>query len=384
MLRRTIELGRFLRALAGTEPLREYCRLRGIPFEPGPDGEDASEAERWQAAVASLPPERRADIELEITQVQELGNRDAIGHLIDVCAGRNLPTDLVPGEAAQALWFLVHEPAIFREVYFHEEVLDGESWRHATAPPGIAVGDHASRRPAFEAELRRFYRAADGTGRFCASQSVRFADPDCIVFVGYVADRLRLLDVFDEGGARRHERIRPASPVLFAYYPGDGTVLLKCRQRARDKVLGLLRAFARSVLRAEVDERSLDARFLLDRLKEPFDPPLPEGVAAVRVRSLDLAYPPHEGRRRLRLETGAADRPSAIPELLRRHVDEESRARLQVVAAELQVTLRVRGRPKHHVIRLWPDRCTLGRTGTAEFLRSCLNAWGLIAHAPEP
>jgi hypothetical protein len=138
------------------------------------------------------------------------------------------------------------------------------------------------------------------------------------------------------------------------------------------------------VLHAEIDAASLGTRYLLDRLKDPFDPPLPERVSMARVKSLELAYPAIEGRRRLRLDTNVADSPSAIRQLLARHVDDESASRLRVVSAELQVTLRVRGRPKNHVIRLWPNRCSLSQTQTAEFLRQCLTTWGLIAHARKP
>src|SRR5687767_5040912 len=108
MLRDAFELGRFLRSVSGSEPLREYCVERGIDFESQGHG-DKSDAERWERAVSILPPEQQADIELEIRQVQELANRDSVYHLIDVCSGRGLPADLVAGEAAQALWFLVHQ-----------------------------------------------------------------------------------------------------------------------------------------------------------------------------------------------------------------------------------------------------------------------------------
>lgn len=383
MLRQTIELGHFLRSVAATDPLREYCERRGIPFEPQNE-RDAAALERWHDALASLPSVKQVDIELELFQVQELANRDSIYHLIDVCAERGLPSDLVAGEAAQALWFLVHHRDVFLEVYYNEVILERASWQNAETRPGIRVCDLASRQADFERELRRFFRVQEGTGRFIASQSHSFDDPACIAFIGFVSDRLRYVDGFTDGGEHRPQRVRPSVAVTFAYYPADGTVLLKSRHRARTKVLGLMQVFARSVLRAEIDEQSLGSRCLLDQLTQPFDPPLPEGVAMARVKTLDLAYPPSEGRRRLRLETNAADRQSAILELLGRHVDEETKAKLRVVAAELQVALRVRGRLKNYVIRLCPDRCSLSHSKTSELLRRCLKTWGLIRHAPGP
>lgn len=383
MLRRTVELERFLRSVAGTEPLVEYCERRGIPLVPRGTGWKAEMLRRWNDAVLTLSPEAQADIELEIAQVQALANRESLSRLFDVCDGRSLPSDLVPGEAAQALHFLVHHPSVFREVYFQATVMQAESWQNAAAPPGITIADPERRRAGFEAALARFFRVSEGTGRFVASQSFSLDDPACFVFIGYVSDRLRLLDAFTERGVRRYERHRPASPVIFAYYPADGAILIKCRQRAREKVLALLRAFARTVLETDVDERTLGVRFDLDRLAQPFEPTLPEGVAAVRVRALEFAYPASDGRRRLRLATNAHDRRSAIQDLLDAHVGPGARERLRVIAADLQVTLLVRGRPKNHVVRLWPGRSNLDQSAAGETLRRCLRDWGLTRHAQE-
>ena len=127
-----------------------------------------------------------------------------------------------------------------------------------------------------------------------------------------------------------------------------------------------------------LDATSLDRRFDLDRLKEPFHPPLTEGVNGARVKALELAYPASEGRRRIRLETNAADEPEAIQELLKHHFGQGSLLSCVCVSyAELQVKLALRGRTKNHVIRLWPNRSNLNQSKTAETLRRCLHSWHL-------
>src|SRR5438046_904957 len=99
MLRRTFELDRFLQAVSGTETLGEYCQARGVAFEQRSGSEwNAHEQKRWQEAIAQLSPQAQADIELELFQVSELAHREAIYHLLDVCAGRGMPSDLVAGE----------------------------------------------------------------------------------------------------------------------------------------------------------------------------------------------------------------------------------------------------------------------------------------------
>lgn len=384
MFRRTLLLDRLLGDLAGTEPMTDYCRTRGIGLAPHP-GDGADEAvRRWQSALSRLSPERQADVELELAQVNDLATRDSVYHLIDVGGGKGAPCDLIPGEAAQALWFLVHQPDVFQEVFFHEEVLEAESWQNALAPPGVPVTDVKAGQARLERGLAAFFRASEGTGRFCRSHHHHFRDPDCHVVIAYVSDRLRLLDAFSEDGEHRRERLRPASQVTFAYYPGDGALLLRTRCRSRQKVLSLLHLFCDAVLGCAFDEESLSACYDLDRLKSPFAPPLPEGVLAARVKALELAYPASEGRRRVRLETNAADSPSAIPQLLRGHVSDRDLPRLRVASAELQVVVGVRGRPRSLFVRLWPGRSSLNQTPTADLLRRCLRVWGLSRHATRP
>jgi hypothetical protein len=366
--------------LFGTVQLAEYCQARGILFERV-DGDEGASLRRWHAALETLPPEQRADIELEIAQVADLANREAICHLIDVCAGRSLPTDLAVGEAAQSLWFLLHHPGVFEEAYFHFQTRTIESWRCALTRPGIDLTDHARRRLAFEREMLACFRMFEGTGRFCASRSHRLTEPPCTVFTAYVSGHTRLVDVFTEEGEHARRPLRPATMVAFAYYEDDGAILLKSRCRAREKVLAFFQGFCRAVLGSDLDIASLNRRFDLHRLLTPFDPPLPEGVRQVRVQALELAYPVTEGRRRLRLATNVSDAPGAITELLQRHGGGElERRRLAVVQADLLVTLAVRGRAKHCLIRLWPSRCSLGSAPASDVLRRCLQSWGLSCH----
>jgi len=46
--------------------------------------------------------------------------------------------------------------------------------------------------------------------------------------------------------------VQPALPVIFVYYPLDGTVLLQTRLTAHDRLLELFQLFAQVVLGAEL------------------------------------------------------------------------------------------------------------------------------------
>jgi hypothetical protein len=373
----TLQTRQFLSSLSGTAPLLEYCEKRGIALES--QGTASGDVGRWRAALRQLPEAEQARIELELAQVAELSHPSALRLLCEAAAGREIAPDVVPGNAPLALWFFLRHADLFREVLLRYEIKDTASWRTAQGPAGLTpVGD--GRRHALAESLREFFRLRDGTGRFCAVEVCRIGDAVC--FTAFVSDRLQLLEVFTEDGAHATQTARPAFPLVFAYYPSDGRILLRARQRSRERVLELFRRFGRCALGVELDERCLTPSFRLDLLKRPCDLP-PDGpdMRAAHVRSLHLAYPQRVGRRRVKLETLSGDGRLAIQELLREHggsadlLDE-----LRVIYAEILVPLWAHGRWKSHVIRLWPEHCNLDRTPVGERLFNCLRRWG-IAYA---
>ena len=259
-------------------------------------------------------------------------------------------------------------------MFLHHQVAEAGTWRAANGPAGLRIDDLDGRADALALSLRDFFRAQEGSGRFCTMSGHHLASASC--FVGQVADRLHFVESFGEDGRPALHRLRPAVPVLFAYYPEDGSVLCKSHLRSADRVAELLTRFGESVLRAPVIERG--PAFDLERLKLPFQPlPDDEDMEMVRVKSLHLRYPQRSARRLLKLETLATDEPTAIERLLRTHVPADALSDLTVCHAELQVRLRVAGHGKNYAIRLWPDRCSLNQTLLAGRFRACLKRWGL-------
>lgn len=378
MFSRHFHPDRLLRSVYGTEPFTDYCRLRGIAFAQTPHGVPRDDVfRRWRQALGQLPPGEQTQVELELAQVNELSGSDGIAHLLEAAEGLEPPADQIPGGTPLALWFFVHEPGFFREVLLHHEVREVGAWQFAQADPGLSIDDLGGKAAALGEGLRAFFKARAGLGGFCAVDASRVGQAYC--FRAYLADRLRLLDVFTEAGERTTQRVRPALRVLFAYYPQDGAVLFKSHLRARERLLELVRHFGRSVLGAELPEACLRQPFDLDVLKKDFRPlPDAEDMELVRVKALHLRYPERSGRRQVKLETVATDGPAAIEELLRNHVNGGGALdQLRVAHAELQVRMRVGGRAKNYAIRLWPDRCSLNQTPLADRFRTCLKRWGI-------
>ncbi len=327
---------------------------------------------RWRQALARLPQQALSRIELELGQVEELAGPDANAHLVESSGGEPLPPADVPAGPALALWFLVHRPDVFREVFFHHEVRELDCWRAARAKPRLVIADLDARAARLAASVGEFFQKTEGTGQFVTAAAHRVGKT-CF-FAVRVSDRLRLLDGFTAAGEPGTQPFRPAVRLLFAYR-ADGVVQLQCRVRAADRVADLFRRFGEAALDCRVElSRSF---FDLDRLKAPFRP-LPDAadMETVRVRALHLCYPGSAGRRGIKLETVAADRSGAIERLLNRHTG-RTLARLRVSFAELQVRFRVNGRTKNYPVRLWPDRCDLDHTPLGERIRRCLARWGL-------
>src|SRR5207247_11452259 len=144
------------------------------------------------------------------------------------------------------------------------------------------------------------------------------------------------------------QSVRPALPVVFVYYPLDGTILLQTRLTARDHLLELFQLFARIVLGVELTEACMEYVFNLECLKERFDPQRDaDDMEMVRVKTLHLRYPERLGRRQLKLETLLGDEQFAIVQMLESHLSQEAmRSQVQVTHAELQVKLKINGGAK--------------------------------------
>ncbi len=359
----------FLRAVAGTDPFREYCASRAIPFDPT-GGQPA--LERFAEAVGSLPGVQQAAVEMELAQVHELSGPEASAHLVDASGGGAIPSDDIPSGSPLALWFLVHRPDLFRDVFFQHEVSEIHNWRTARADAHLPIGDIPAKAEALGDAIRDFFRQCAGTGRFCAVEARTL--PDAVCFAARVADRIQLVESFADDGTSSLLRLRPALAVFFVYAASDGSVRLKSPLRAEDRVRDLFQRFGQAVLGQPL--RGFGEGFDLDKLKRPLLL-LPDGddMGIPRLKTLHLRYPARLGRRTLKLETLTSDEPNAIEQLLRTHVGNVHE--LAVCHAEIQVPIRTGERSRSHLVRLWPDRCNLNQTPFGERLRRCLDRWGL-------
>lgn len=365
-----------LRAAGHTAAFAAYCQARGVPFRH-PAGSLFSPADfgRWARALASLPPGQRARVELELVQVEEMAEPGPAAHLREALPAGEQPPDDVPAGAPLVLWILLTHPALFHEVRLHHEFRAIASWRTAHAPPGLDLADPTAKAPALARELRTFFGQTEGVGRYCVVETHVAGSSTC--FTAYLADRLRLIEAFTDAGAYTAHQVRPAARVTLAYDPGDGTILVQSRIRARERVLDLVRRFGRAVLGVELGEDCLAPAFNLEPLKQPFAP-LPDApdMAAVRVKAVHVRY--GAGRRLVKLETRCGDAPEAVPDLLRTHLSVAGVVgQLEVCYGEILVKLREPGGERSVVIRLTPDKCNLDRSALGHRLRACLRRWGL-------
>ncbi len=359
---------RFLRAVHGTDVFQTYCRDRAIPVSGFPS------IAGWAAALRALPADRRGHVESELAAVHELGGDEGIAHLLEAAGDTAPPPDTVPDGIPLALWFLLHRSDHFWEVFFHHEPQTADPRYVGRAPPGLSVRDPDGRMGSLAAALGSFFRERDGTGRACTAQAYRL--PEGVYIAARVAGRNRIEEGVT-GHGEGESRCRPLTArVTFAYYPQDGTVLLRAPVRSPDRVAELLACFGRAVLGSPVGYPG--AAFALERLRHPFRPLADAAdMEGVRLKALHVQYPGRSGRRRVSVETRTSDAPGAVHDLLAAHAGGEALAGSRVVHAVLQVRLRIAGRVKNYLVRLWPDRCDTGPGAIGDRLLACVRRWGL-------
>ncbi len=250
-------------------------------------------------------------------------------------------------------------------------------WRHAHAPAGILLNHLDEKAVVLASRLQEFFRIREGSGRFCRIHAYPQHEGAC--FAAVLADRVQQFNTFTETGEYTTQWLRPTFSVCFVYY-ADGSLLLKSRLRASDRLLELLRCFGKAVLGVELPEGCLRDSFHLDRLTHEFQPlPDAEDMELIRIRSIQFGYPQRKGRPQVKVKTLSSDGHAAIEPLLRTHLPRGGMLDpLHVSYAELQIRLRIEGQSRNYLIRLWPNASNLNPTPLGERLRACLKRWGLL------
>ncbi len=366
---------RFLSSVLGTHVFLSYCRARRIRFPHTATTRRWKEGlRRWVTAVAELPDDQRTQVEWEQDAVSELSSGDGVAHLLALAEGSGQPPVGVPDGGPLALWFLLHRPALFQEAFLHHQPREVDDWYAARAQSGLCVADPPGTSASLASVLGACFRECQGLGRLCEVAAHHL--PEAICFVARFATRQRLSDEFIRAGKQTRRCLHAMKCIQLVYYPRDGTVLLHSHLHSLDGIRKLLACFTQAVLGCPAPADG--AAFALDRLKHPFHPPRDaDDMELVRLKTLHLRYPARCGGRRVVLETLTSDGPSAIDELLGAHVSDDALTELRVTYAELHIRLRVRGRSKDHLLRLWPNRCDLGRGPIADRFLACLRRWGL-------
>jgi hypothetical protein len=362
---------RFLYCVSGSDDLfRDYCRDRHIAFRPGAiKGPWQERLAQWTAAVGKLPENLRNQVEREQDAVVELSGCDGCEHLLDIAGTDRPPSGNVLRGGSLALWFLLNRCRLFWDVFFHHVPREADPWHAARARPGVSLPDPAKVAASLAVVLLAHFGGwAEG---LLPGAVVAHTFPDGVSFVAH-GPRLDGVGNSRQAGTQRPPLTEVAQ---FVYYPRDGTVLLHSPFRAVEQIRGLLTCFGREALGSDiVYDRPA---FALERLRLPFHPlPDADDMELVRVKALRLSYPARCGRRKVMLETLLSDGPAAIDDLLRLHVGDVLDG-LVVDYAELHARLLIDGRCKDYLIRLWPDRCDLGRGAVGDRFLALLRRWDL-------
>lgn len=370
---REFEWRRFVHGVWATAPMRDYCARHGVPCpKMGPHPPTAADEFTGWAAYRALDRDTQAAIEFDARRVNELATPDANALLLEAAGDEAKPPPDVPAGQALSLWYFLHHPALFREVFHRYRSTPIGVWRFGRATPGLMPDRLQDWAATLTALLPTVFE--DRTGVPGAAVE-GYTTPDGFVFEVLVSERVQRISAFSPQGLPAVVDIRPAATVVFTYEAATGAVRLYSRQQSRTRVRSLFDVFGRAVgCPVRPEPRVYD----LDRLKRPvlFAPDGPD-MEAVRVRALSLTYPPHHARRRLTLEAAATDDPEAVYDLVRTHVDRHLLDQMSVTHAELLVSLRSAGDRRGVPVRLWADGCSLAHDRVGLRLLDCLTSWGL-------
>src|SRR5262249_22959965 len=153
----------------------------GIDLPQAPAGAmQREDLQRWVEALARLPPDAQAAVELELATVNDMADHASVAQLLAGAQGEP-PHDGVTGDAAVALHFFLHHPDLFHEAFLHQETQEPGDWWAARAPPGVAPAGLPAAAAALAERLREAFRLRDGAGRFCAVEAHRTDGAFCFV-----------------------------------------------------------------------------------------------------------------------------------------------------------------------------------------------------------
>lgn len=340
-----IALERIQTGADGSPLLGRYCQSRGLDSP---------------AVIEQLPPADRERIEGELEALVDLSGPLGNAHLLDAFVGHGDAPDGLRG-VTLALWFLLHQPDLFWQVYRNHLHRDLDVWRAAR----VEVRNQAH----IPADCAN--RLAEELGRLHQEDGWHVARHELTTGLALVATR-PAATLLPTGGLS--DRPLASDRLEFAYHPQAGTLLMQPGLGPEESIQTLLLAFAESVGAGPVLP---GPAFDVDRLCWPFRPQ-PGGLdLEVRLKTLHLRYPDREGRRMVTLDTLESDSPEAVEEMVARHVPAELLPELSVHQAVFLARLKTDGGERLHQFRLYPNYCDLGRGRLGERLLACVRRWGL-------
>lgn len=350
--------------------LAEFCRDRVLP----PPGERSSAnlevsvalAGSWATLIERRPePEREAVLQ-ELEAITDLTAPLGNSHLLDA-AWPDCPPAGVARGTPLALWFLLRRPDFFDAVWRNHLHRDLDVSRAARVEPCPKPKTPTDAPDRLLGELRALGLAQ--------GWSVIRHDLSQAGALALVAERSATGKGVAESLPAGLDRPLQSDRLEFSWYPAQGTLLLHPGLGPEQHLLDLLAAFARSVGAGSL---LAGPAFDTDRLRWPFPPPPDDlDLEEVRLKCLHLRYPERDGSRLVLLDTLETDTSAAVEELLDRHVPQETLLELGVHQADIQLRLRVGDGSRHHLIRLYPNFCDLGRGALGERLLACVRRWGL-------
>jgi len=253
----------------------------------------------------ALPADRIGQVESEFRAIYELATEDGVRTIFEeanIFAPETVPEiQKRDGFVHKAFWVFLNKPTLFAHVSRcdHADHLKSRCWKTRKGLPKKHpdVSDAAVSRLA--KEVGEFYWDREGRGGAnCKGESFKRGDQRAYVFV-YPQNYTDTFIGYKQDGTFVRAPQQPAFEIVFAFDPSSGVLDLyaKGEKRVKEKLEAM---FARCILGENIGAEPPNSDvYELDGLKHrgfPMPTDLQDNIKDVRVKTLRLYLPDHEGQ----------------------------------------------------------------------------------------
>jgi hypothetical protein len=370
--------------------LRRYLRRRRITKDLDWGSLRETQIDIIFEAIQSAPEGRRARIESDFRDIEEMATEGGIKTIIDEARdpvhGLDLTEELGAMEShyERAFWTMLNHPRIFdiASMFNRADNLPGRSWRKRKDLPRVKPATDEEAVARLEETLSSYYRQKEGRGHACQVEHYRRGER--LYWFAYPQDYADSSVEYDEQGRFERRTRHPAFEVIFVHAPQEQSLDLYAKGDKKT-VADLQEIWARAILGVDLEPLEKgEVVYELNLLKKrgflfPTDPK--DGIKDVRVKKMRLSVL-GGANRRIILEADVRKNSQGVYDLLDEVLASKriSRHLLNVTQVGFQIVFLSEGARGTKTVNFevsYPNSCSLKYEPKHEIAKKYLRQWGI-------